>query len=1126
MHQEKTMSPRTAIAVLAVVLATAAALLAGGAPAARAATPAPGPGWLTTLVPVPSKMAAGSTGNRVRVRTANVGGAATSGSFSVAVALPTGVTPTAIRGSATGEGFLSSTDCDLATRTCTYGTAVASGGLAVVELDVDVDPSATGTLPLSATVSGGGAPTVERAVDVPVGAASGPLALVDHQTRFFGVDGKPVTQAGAHPWSQVTSFSVSQHVDPLTTGLASDDAVKDIKIALPTGFVGNPGATPRCDRADFQNGAAGCPVDTQVGVGVAQVGVFGSTSDQVAPLYNLQPPSGYVADFAFVVLQVPVHILIRVRSESDYGLEAIIPNVSTSVELLGSTVTLWGVPADPSHDAQRYQRGSAFFTGESSGAPAKPFLSMPTACPGTPLRSTARATSWPSPDTAAALDDEAPAMTGCDALRFAPSVSVTPETTQADAPSGYAVTLHVPQTDDPGRLSTPTLRKAVVALPEGVSLSPAVAGGLVACTDEQSAIGRGGDVTCPAASRIGTVTIDTPVLPGPLEGSISVGTQQPGDPFRIFLVATGYGVQVKLKGSIAPDPVSGRLVTTFDDNPQLPFTDLTLRFKGGGRAPLANPATCGVKTTTSALTSWASDAAATPADAFTVSWDGAGAACPATLPFTPALSAGSAGAQAGAFSPFSLTITRDDRQQELSTIATALPAGLLGAVASVPQCADADAAAGTCPEASRVGSSTVAAGAGSQPLTLDGGRVYLAGPYKGAPFSLAIVVPTKAGPYDLGTVVVRAPIAVDAAHGTLAVKADPLPRILLGVPLRLRRVTIALDRGKFMFNPTSCAASAVTATLGSAEGATATAASRFQAGGCGDLPFSPRLTATTTGRTSKARGASLHVGLAFGAGQANLRSVAVRLPVQLNPRLIPTVSKACAPAQFAKDPKGCPAEALVGSATARTPVLTAPLTGPAYIVAVDGTLPKIVLMLSGGGVDLTLEGAIGVDKATGLVVATFKGIPDVPLTSFDLDLPQGPHSVLEASGTLCGRAVVVGLAAVGQNGRTVRVARQPVTVSDCPVTARASVNGSVVKVKVSAPGRGSLAVSGSGLRAAKRSATKAGSYTITTRLTAKARATLARRGRLSVKVRVAFVPHGAGKRQQATTTATFKAARR
>jgi hypothetical protein len=1116
-HQEsKTiMSPRVALA-LALVLATFAALLGGGAPAASAApAPTPAPAWLAAVVPVPAKMAAGSTGNRVRVRATNVGGAPTSGSFSVAVALPAGMTPTAISGSANGESTpLPTTGCDLTTRTCSFTGAVATSRVAVVELLVDVDPAASGSLDVGATISGGGAPAVTRTASVAVGTGATPLALADHQTRFLGVDGRDVTQAGAHPWAQVTSFSVTQHVDPVLGGLSADDAVKDIKIALPAGFVGNPNATPRCDRADFQAGGAGCPVDTQVGLGTAQISTFGATSDQIGPLYSLTPPKGYVADFAFTVVQVPVHILIRVRSESDYGLEAIIPDVSTSVELLGSTVTLWGVPADPSHDGQRYQRGSTNFAGESSGAPAKPFLTMPTTCPGTPLRATARVSSWPAPDTFAARDDEAPALTGCEALRFDPSVSVAPETTQADTPSGYAVTLHVPQTDDPGRLATPTLRKAVVALPEGVSLSPAVASGLVACVDRAA---------CPAASRIGTVRIDTPVLPGPLEGAISVGTQEPGDPFRIFLDASGYGVQVKLKGSIAADPSTGRLVTTFDDNPQLPFSDLTLRFKGGGRAPLANPATCGVKTTTSALTSWASATPATPSDAFTVSWDGAGAACPGALPFAPALSAGSAGAQAGAYSPFSLTVTRDDRQQELATIAAALPAGLLGAVASVPQCAEAAAAAGTCGEASRVGSSTVAAGAGPQPLTLDGGRVYLAGPYKGAPFSLSIVVPTKAGPYDLGTVVVRAPIVVDAAHGTLAVKADALPRILLGVPLRLRRVTITLDREKFMFNPTSCAASAITATLGSAGGATATVANRFQAGGCGDLPFAPRLTATTNGVTSKAKGASLHVGLAFGSGQANLRSVAVRLPVQLSPRLIPTVSKACDAGQFARDPKGCPAEALVGSATARTPVLTAPLTGPAYIVTVPGTLPKLVLLLAGGGVDLKLEGAISVEKATNRVVATFGGIPDVPLTAFDLDLPQGPHSVLEATGSLCGRAVTLGVAAVGQNGRTVKAAAQPVTVTGCPLSASASVSGSVLKVKALAPARGRLTVTGAGLRAGRRTATKAGSYTITTRLTAKARATLARRGRLAVKVRVAFAPSAQGAKRQAVTKAvTFR----
>jgi hypothetical protein len=913
------------------------------------------------------------------------------------------------------------------------------------------------------------------------------------------------TQAGAHPFVGVTSFTFDN------SGVIPDD-VRNIRVDLPPGLISNPQATDHhCTTAQFD--ASNCPADTQIGTeeltAVVVVGLVATT--YVTPIYNMEPGPDQVSDFAFSVpvLAPRTDIIGGVRDTTDSGLFFKISDVAELApagEIRSSKLTFWGVPSAAAHDAQRGQictinLGLPVCLGGGTTVPRtnKPFLSLPTACDG-PQTTTLTVTSWGGQSDSATsvtkVNGQPQGATGCEDVPFNPSISVTPGTTQADAPTSADVTLHVPQSSTAATLASAHLKDAVVTLPDGMTINPGAANGLQSCTDAQFAKGTHDPIACPPASSIGTVSIETPVLPDPLTGTIFLGEPKPGDMFRLFLEAHGFGLTIRLAGSVTPDPQTGRLTATFAGTPQVPFTDFKLQFAGGPTATLATPLACGPATTTSALTPYSGAPAATPSDVFTVDADGAGGACPPT-PFTLGFAAGTADQHAGAFSPFTLTVTREDRQNFLSRLSVREPPGLLGMLSNVPLCGADHAAAGTCPEATRVGTSSVKSGAGSQPFALSG-PVYLTGPYGGAPFGLSIAIRALAGPFDLGTVVVRAAIHVDPSDSHLTIDADPLPQILEGIPLRLREVTVAIDRAGFIFNPTSCVPLAIGATLTAVDGTVQEVSAPFQATGCDALPFSPKLSATANGKTSEKNGAGLKVTLQQPAGQSNVRSVSVQLPKRLTARGT-TVTGACLEATFRADPSAC-AGAQIGTVAAVTPVLTTPLGGPVYLVAHGTGLPTIEALMRGQGLTVDLSGTI---KFTTIGLnSTFETVPDVPITSFVLDLPTGPHSALSASKGVCGGALTMPTTIVGQNGARVEKAT-PIVVTGCGLKILSSrVKGAVATLVVQVPRAGTLTARGKGLRKASRKVTKGGNVTLKLRLSKSGRALRARRHRAHRKLKV------------------------
>ncbi len=643
-----------------------------------------------------------------------------------------------------------------------------------------------------------------------------------------------------------------------------------------------------------------------------------------------------------------------------------------------------------------------------------------------------------------------PPVSGCEKLHFDPSLSVQPETTEADEPSGMAVDLKVPQSTEPHGLATPPFKSVTVTLPSGVSLSPGAGDGLQACTEAQFEPQSNNESSCPNASVLGTVTASTPVLPRPLTGYVFLGQPEcnpctnedaaDGKMFKLLIQVEGFGIVQKVQGTVSANSTTGQLTSTFPDNPQFPVSDLQLVFKGGLRAGLATPQACGKFTATSDMVPWSTPYTpdATPSASLDVSLDGHGAACPATPPLTPSFSAGTSNPNAGQFSPFTLTFAREDRQQDLSQISVTTPPGLLGTLRGVPLCGEPQAAQGTCSEASQIGKMTVAAGPGGHPF-YEQGKIYLTGPYKGSPFGLSIAVPTQAGPFNLGTVVVRSQITINPETTALSVTSDPLPQILDGIPLRLRTANVTIDRPNFIFNPTSCAPLRINATIVGVQGASANVSSPFAVAGCAGLHFGPKFTVSTSGRTSRASGASLDAKVVFpvsGGAQSNIAHVRVELPKRLPSRLT-TLQKACPEATFNANPASCPAAATIGIAKTNTPVLPVPLEGPVYFVSRGGAaFPDLVVVLQGYGVRVDLTASTFISK-NGVTSSTFDSVPDVPVEAFELYLPQGPYSALAANGNLCtGGPLAMPTQFIAQDGARLEQSTK-IAVTGCPKSKKA-----------------------------------------------------------------------------------------
>jgi len=962
--------------------------------------------------------------------------------------------------------------------TCLYGLPVRPYEQAILALSVKVAPGA-GTGMNQVSVSGGGGAAVSRQESL---AIEPPGAYGVHSYELMpeeeggGVD----TQAGSHPFQLTTTLIFNSQAVPVGDPMAEVQPVamtKDLRFNLPPGLIGNPTPIPKCSlnqfirSAQLNSGAPPCPDNTVVGVATPIVTGFEDlpTSLLVSePLISLEPAVGEPARFGFITIVGPVILDTYVRTGGDYGVVVSVPNITEGTGFIGNLVTFWGVPSDARHDNSRGLnciQDDETRTGEGPGSslsgsepscPAnekgQPLLIMPTSCTG-PLHTTIEADSWLSPGqytepfgyTFANSQGEQYGQDGCNRLNFEPSISVAPDGQEAATPTGLTVGVHVPQESglNHSGLAESTVKNTTVTLPAGVGLNPAGADGLTACSMGEIGLESPTVQTCSESSKVGTVEIHTPLLPNPLVGAAYLATQD-ANPFGslVALYLAVYdpvsGVRVKLAGEVKPDSVTGQLVSTFKNTPQLPFEDLNLHFFGGSRAPLGTPALCGSYTTTASIEPWSGNAPVESSSEFLINSGPNHSPCSDPLPFNPELTTGSLNIQAGAFTPFTMTMSREDGNQNLDAIQLKMPSGLLGTLSNVKLCGEAEGNAGTCGPESLIGHTTVSVGLGGNPYTVTGGEVFITGPYEGAPYGLSIVNPAKAGPFNLGKVIVRAKIEVNPENAALTITSDPtgpyaIPQIIDGIPLEIKHVNVSIDRPDFTFNPTNCAPQAITGALTSSQGAVKSLHVPFQVTNCATLGFKPIFTVSTNGKTSRANGASLNVKLTYPkapfGSQANIGKVKVDLPKQLPSRLT-TLQKACPDGVFNANPAACPPDSRIGFATATTPVLPVHLEGPAYFVSHGGAkFPELIVALTGEGVTVYLHGETFISKA-GITSSTFRTIPDVPIGVFELKLPQGADSALAANGNLCKRTLKMPTNFVAANGMSIKQST-PISVTGC-----------------------------------------------------------------------------------------------
>jgi hypothetical protein len=1088
--------PRRPLLLLAATALVLALLLAVAAQASAAVS------WELSSQPSVSRAAPGEQ-VVYGVYPVNAGGSATDGgTVTLEAHVPAGMTLLgAIEfNSAWSCAVTDATDAACTTTEALKPTAGPESRLPAVLIlamvEPGLDPSQQPKLAASFSIAGGEGSGPSDAIDDVIATGTGPQA--------FGIDafdswasnaaGASYAQAGGEPYALTTAIGFDRATDPLHGSAWPTGQVRDIVVDTPPGLVGNP-TLPTCKLSQLAGEGEGhsvggappaCPVGSQIGAATVFTPA-GAGSPAVLslgqPLYNLVAPPGEAARFGFNVEGTLVTLDATVRGGGDYGVTITVHNISEGIANLGSLVTLWGDPSDPSHDRQRACPGELIpwntefgVTCPSEGEGGR-FLRLPTSCAtdAGQVGWSVNADSWAGQSDSRSISGHLlpgyPAdpsgwgppsgSTGCAAVPFEPGVTAQPTSDEAGAPTGLSVDVSMPQGCwAPGAGGAPCesdLRKAVVTLPEGMSVNPAQVAGLGVCTNAQ--IGLLGTSfpqpapirftdqapACPEDSKIGSVSIQTPLLDHAIQAGIYLAAQN-ANPFGSLLALyvagrdPASGLTIKLPARIELDPSTGRLTTVFEENPQLPFTDFHFALKSGPRAPLVNPIECGTKTVTTRMTAW-SGATAAPAASFQIA-----SGCPGGG-FSPQLSAGATDSGAGSYSPFDLRVTRGDGQREIDGLTASLPKGLLGRLAGVGYCPDSvlasiSGAEGTgqaqvdspsCPASSQVGTVTVGAGAGPNPFYTAQGRVYLAGPYKGAPLSLAVVTPAVAGPFDLGTVVVRNALRIDPLSAAVTAQSDPIPTILHGIPLDLRDIRVELQRPQFTLNPTSCEAMSVAATISGTGGASAAPANRFQAAGCQALGFKPALTLRLKGGTRRAKNPGLTAVLRPRAGDANLGRVQVALPHSefLDQGHIKTI---CTRVQFAAgDGNGsaCPRGSVYGKVSATSPLLGYELTGKVYLRSSSHKLPDMVLALNGPASQPIAIDAVGrIDSHKGGIRTTFEGLPDAPLTQVVLKLPAGRKSLIENSADICAKRQKAEVKMDAQSGK-VHDFKAPLRVT-CP----------------------------------------------------------------------------------------------
>ena len=854
----------------------------------------------------------------------------------------------------------------------------------------------------------------------------------------FGVT-TSTTQAGGHP-DLGASFTLASPGEP--------EAAEDVVLNFPTGVFGNPHAIPACSAADLA--LFKCPMGSQAGTGTIWANHSGDPDFLLgtAPIYNIDAQAqGETARLALTVplVNIPISVPVQVRTASDYGLRLTISGIPQTIPLSGAEVNMWAFPAGDEHASERFLSGSpgkpAGCPGEATGlcasgngqtphftnTVAEPYIDNPSACTGRPLTVTLDVTTYQDPTQTTHAEDQYPPTTDCLSQSFKPALNVGLTSGEADSPTGMDLTLHAAQPLGPS--PTPSsIRSATVVLPEGLSINPDAADGQTACTDAEAGFTSEGPANCPNSSKVGRFDVETPALSAPLTGSLYIGEPTPGNQYRLFMIASGFGMNAKLIASVHPDPVTGQLRVSLTDLPQVPFEDLSLHLFASDRGLLATPTRCTVYQVDSALVPW-NPAVATQRSRPTVSIDSGpgGKPCPGQVsPFSPRLVAGMTNPIAGDFSSFFLRVNRDDGDQFLTDIDFTMPPGLTGSLRGLEYCSEAaiQQAAGqlgrteerypSCRRSSLIGSSNVAAGPGGHPFHVVG-KMYLAGPFKGAPLSLVVITPAVAGPYDYGTQVVRVAINVDPLDAHVTAVSDRLPTVIGGVPIRMRTIQVNIDKPNFMINPTNCDIFSIDSEAVGDQGGVADFSSYFHAVNCSKLPFKPRMTVRKVGgvkNTRRATNPALRFDLRTRDGDANIKAITVTLPkaFEIDQRHLGNI---CSEKELIE--KECANRTAIGRASTTTPLLDQPLAGPVYAVSGSGGLPRLAFILNG---QVKLVPRAESKTVEGRLQTVVPVVPDAPIGHFRLNVFGGKQGYLINTRDICARQPTIRVSYLGQNGRT------------------------------------------------------------------------------------------------------------
>ena len=846
------------------------------------------------------------------------------------------------------------------------------------------------------------------------------------------------SSAGGHP-DFSTSFTLH---DP-----GAPESARNVIFNAPEGLFGNPYAITHCTSSDFALDR--CPSNSQAGLATIydDSGLLGT-----APIFDVDPLGEQTALFAFIVptLNIPINIPVAVRTGGDYGLRFTVQDISQSTPLAGADLTFWGFPAQSSHDTQRFPKGapgepsncpgipdaSCVGAGVSASIPVHPLTDNPTTCAG-PLVTSLTVQTYQDPNHSTTEQASYPATTDCDLEVFNPVLYASPTVSETDAPSGLNIDLSAPQFL--GFAASPSeIKSATVTMPLGFTINPDAADGQTACTDTQANFGSEGPASCPDSSKIGTFEIGTKALPQSLTGAVYIGEPQPGNQYRLFLVASGFGINAKLVGSFKPDPVTGQLTAEFSNLPQAPFDDFQLHLFSSDRGLMATPTGCTIYTTRAHFFPWNSTLADQEStQVFGLDSGPHGANCPGqTRPFNPRLVAGTSNPAANAHSSFTLRLDRDDGDQFLGKLNFTMPTGLTANLHGVTYCPEAliaraaqstgrsEQSLPSCPDSSQIGTSNVAAGPGSHPFHAIG-RIYLSGPFQGAPLSLVAVTPALAGPYDYGNVVVRVALHIDPLDAHVIADSETVPSIIGGIPLRLRSIQVNIDKPNFMINPTNCDPSYVASEGIGDQGTPASFSSYFQTVNCATLPFKPNMSIRLLGgRRNVARGKnpSLRFDLTTRPGDANIKALTVTLPnaFEIDQGHLGNI---CTEKELINT--HCAGRQAIGQATTTTPLLEQPLTGPVYAVSGSGGLPRLAFLLN-GQVNLVPRAETKTVPG-GRLQTTVPVVPDAPIGHFTFTVFGGKHGYLANTRSLCAHVPITAITFDGQNGKT--------TTNKLPLTA-------------------------------------------------------------------------------------------